>query len=43
MTLDSRRNEAYAQALKQVITPESVVLDIVTGLGIQRPNQKTEK
>lgn len=34
MTLDSRRNEAYAQALKKVITPESVVLDLGAGLGI---------
>lgn len=34
MTLDSRRNEAYAQALKQVITPDSVVLDLGAGLGI---------
>jgi predicted RNA methylase len=34
MTLDSRRNEAYAQALANVITPESVVLDLGAGLGI---------
>jgi len=34
MTLDARRNQAYAQALKRVITPESVVLDLGAGLGI---------
>jgi SAM-dependent methyltransferase len=34
MALDDRRNEAYAQALAQVITPESVVLDLGSGLGI---------
>jgi predicted RNA methylase len=34
MTLDSLRNEAYVQALAQVITPESVVLDLGAGLGI---------
>lgn len=34
MTLDSRRNEAYAKALANVITPESVVLDLGAGLGI---------
>lgn len=34
MTLDSRRNEAYTKALANVITPESVVLDLGAGLGI---------
>jgi predicted RNA methylase len=34
MTLDYRRNKAYYEALKQVITPESVVLDLGAGLGI---------
>jgi len=34
MTLDERRNNAYAEALKQVITPDSVVLDLGAGLGI---------
>jgi predicted RNA methylase len=34
MTLDSRRNQAYAEALAKVITPESVVLDLGAGLGI---------
>jgi predicted RNA methylase len=34
MALDLRRNEAYARALSQVITPESVVLDLGAGLGI---------
>ena len=34
MTLDYRRNQAYYEALKQVITPESVVLDLGAGLGI---------
>ena len=34
MTLDLRRNQAYWQALQQVITPESVVLDLGAGLGI---------
>lgn len=34
MTLDSRRNEAYAQALAKVIAPDSVVLDLGAGLGI---------
>jgi SAM-dependent methyltransferase len=34
MALDLRRNEAYAHALAQVITPESVVLDVGAGLGI---------
>jgi predicted RNA methylase len=34
MTLDERRNEAYTEALKQVITPDSVVLDLGAGLGI---------
>ena len=34
MTLDTRRNQAYYNALKQVITPDSVVLDLGAGLGI---------
>ncbi|MEL6927650.1 MAG: 50S ribosomal protein L11 methyltransferase [Cyanobacteria bacterium J06600_6] len=34
MTLDARRNQAYYDALKQVITPDSVVLDLGAGLGI---------
>jgi predicted RNA methylase len=34
MTLDERRNHAYTEALKQVITPDSVVLDLGAGLGI---------
>ncbi len=34
MSLDCRRNAAYFQALAQVITPESVVLDLGAGLGI---------
>ncbi len=34
MTLDSRRNEAYAQALAKAIAPESIVLDLGAGLGI---------
>jgi predicted RNA methylase len=33
MALDKRRNQAYLEALKQVITPESVVLDLGAGLG----------
>jgi predicted RNA methylase len=34
MTLDYRRNQAYYEALKQVITPDSIVLDLGAGLGI---------
>jgi SAM-dependent methyltransferase len=34
MTLDKWRNQAYAAALAQVITAESVVLDVGAGLGI---------
>lgn len=34
MTLDARRNQAYADALSKVVTPESVVLDLGAGLGI---------
>ena len=34
MTLDHRRNQAYYEAMKQVITPESIVLDLGAGLGI---------
>ena len=34
MALDCRRNQAYAEVLAKVITPESVVLDLGAGLGI---------
>ncbi|WP_287128832.1 methyltransferase domain-containing protein [Candidatus Cyanaurora vandensis] len=34
MALDERRNRAYQQALAQVITAESVVLDLGAGLGV---------
>ncbi|MBW4418208.1 MAG: methyltransferase domain-containing protein [Myxacorys californica WJT36-NPBG1] len=34
MALDERRNLAYLEALKKVITPDSVVLDLGAGLGI---------
>jgi protein arginine N-methyltransferase 1 len=34
MILDHRRVEAYQRALRRAITPQSVVLDIGTGLGI---------
>jgi predicted RNA methylase len=34
MALDHHRNQAYYEALKQVITPERVVLDLGAGLGI---------
>lgn len=34
MSFDERRNAAYIEALKQVITPDSVVLDLGAGLGI---------
>ncbi len=34
MTLDRIRNQAYAETLSKVITPESTVLDLGTGLGI---------
>jgi len=33
MALDDTRNQAYLNALKKVITPESVVLDLGAGLG----------
>ena len=33
MALDLRRNQAYFTALKEVITPDSVVLDLGAGLG----------
>jgi precorrin-6B methylase 2 len=33
MALDKRRNQAYLEVLKQVITSESVVLDLGAGLG----------
>lgn len=34
MTLDSRRNQAYAEVLSRVITSESIVLDLGAGLGV---------
>lgn len=34
MALDLRRNQAYFEALQQVITPDSIVLDLGAGLGI---------
>lgn len=34
MTLDYRRNQAYYEALKRVITSDSVVLDLGAGLGV---------
>lgn len=34
MALDQRRNEAYARALRRVITPQSVVLDLGAGTGV---------
>ena len=34
MALDLRRNKAYANALTQIVTPETVVLDLGAGLGI---------
>lgn len=34
MVFDTRRNQAYLQALEKVITPDSVVLDLGAGLGI---------
>jgi SAM-dependent methyltransferase len=34
MALDLRRNQAYRAALRQRITPESVVLDLGAGLGV---------
>ncbi|MEP0945777.1 50S ribosomal protein L11 methyltransferase [Leptolyngbya subtilissima] len=34
MTFDERRNSAYLKALKQVVTPDSVVLDLGAGLGM---------
>ncbi|NCF65087.1 MAG: methyltransferase domain-containing protein [Chloroflexi bacterium] len=34
MMTDSVRSDAYAQALRQAITPDSVVLDLGTGTGI---------
>ena len=34
MALDLRRNQAYLEALREVITPQSVVLDVGTGLGV---------
>jgi predicted RNA methylase len=34
MTFDARRNDAYAQAMKRFITPDSIVLDLGSGLGI---------
>jgi len=34
MVFDDHRNSLYAQALRQIITPNSVVLDLGAGLGI---------
>ena len=34
MVFDDHRNSLYAQALRQIITPDSVVLDLGAGLGI---------
>lgn len=34
MALDRRRNEAYLEALRRVITQDSVVLDLGAGLGV---------
>lgn len=34
MLHDTERNEAYREALRRVVTPESVVLDIGTGSGL---------
>ena len=34
MVYDQRRNEYYYNALKQVVTPDSIVLDLGAGLGI---------
>lgn len=34
MVLDVRRNEFYAKALADIITPDSVVLDLGAGLGV---------
>jgi SAM-dependent methyltransferase len=34
MVFDARRNSAYVRALKKLITPQSVVLDIGAGLGV---------
>lgn len=34
MIFDDHRNSLYAQALRQIITPDSVVLDLGAGLGI---------
>jgi len=37
MVLDDHRNGCYRRALEQVIGPESVVMDLVAGLGILLP------
>lgn len=34
MLFDSKRNAAYYRALKQVVTPESTVMDLGAGLGV---------
>jgi SAM-dependent methyltransferase len=34
MAFDSYRNELYAQAIRNVVTPDSVVLDLGAGIGI---------
>jgi SAM-dependent methyltransferase len=34
MLFDSRRNEAYARAVRQLVKPDSVVLDLGAGMGL---------
>src|SRR5690606_17819269 len=34
MALDTNRNDAYARALAEVITPDTVVLDLGAGTGV---------
>jgi predicted RNA methylase len=34
MALDDYRNSFYEQALRSVVTPESIVLDVGSGLGV---------
>jgi len=34
MVFDARRNAAYARALRELVTPDSVVLDIGAGMGV---------
>ena len=35
MVFDARRNQAYFRALEKVITPETMVMDLGAGLGVQ--------